>query len=121
MAGASGRQALVAGDLYPVESESFFGFGRGRRALGIWRIAGSAVHGSDERPQHIPVLLAPDPQGTTSFARVGVVAFIKVKPVNRDSRGAGLAPLPLPHRRSGAAGQALFYESNQAGTTAGTH
>jgi len=63
---------------------------------------GSAVPGSDERPQHIPVLLAPAPQGTTSFVRVGVVASIRAEPRKRVFRRAGLAPLPLPVRNSGA-------------------
>gem|GEM_PF-3509913 len=46
---------------------------------GSGALLGSAVHGSDERAQAIPGLLAPDPQDTTSFANVEVVASIEGK------------------------------------------
>ena len=105
------------------------GFGRGRRALGVWRIArlrrpSTAGHGPllasgrGERPQHIPVLLAPDPQGTTSFARVGVVASSGEKAAARRRQDAAthrphhrqqsIAPSPVGARLAGDKGAGIM-------------
>ena len=75
---------------------------------------GSAVHGSDERPQHIPVLLAPDPQGTSS-GDVEVVASIRGKRTlgSRTFVERGLPRCSCPVTAK-AAGQAPLYEGRQS-------
>jgi len=115
-----------------VESEKSTGSGRGRSLLGGFRAKalasdgaaapwgsgaslGSAVHGSDERAQHIRVLLAPDPQGTTSSGGVEGVASIGGKR-SLGTRTFVERGLPRCFRpvTAKAAGQAPLYEGRQS-------
>jgi|GEM_PF-3574947 len=93
------------------------GFGGSRGSAGVWRIGRLRRPASDGRAQHIRVLLAPYPRTTPSFgayrARLrswgGFLAYLPSFRLCLPRR-AGLAPLPLPRCRSGAAGQAPLYE-----------